>query len=566
MKTTSLLIVQVCSLLLGFSPLNSIYAQDTLVKPKFEYSTNDSDFSYVLKNETARLAQVNSGSASGNYAGISTADNNLSLAYNIPLRKFGLLEINAAGGIKEGIAQLISSDKLNAGATLGLKYKRLFITKLVVDSNADLFEKREIEAEYAYKIELQKIKQSVGKMKSDVTNKKNEIQQLEQKRIELKYLNLSYSKDTNTTLFIDNDKAKNLVAKRNALIARQDVLKEKYRVSDAAIQNEIVRINASYSLIKNPTVLDSLKHIYAVAEVKSIVYHYSDSLASIKDQLKILDKEVVSNTFKPTMIEDVLSEIEKANLELEQLIKLLEFDNPGWMLLQTIKLEKQKKIDAINKERSEVKTIGHRVHWLSGGLSLTSENFSLYNSALPINERVYKQTDLVPTISTSYTYYVNDLEFGNDKKGIHNLRYFSLNAWLKSGNNVSGLKQVDVETRDSIASNQTIVSTQKAYSGEFKRQVVSANVSLDYYQLFGVLGRAGFHMRLGIDIGPFAPVTSFRVGAMFVALNRDKEDALVNFELFIGLNNLFKSGEEESLLSRNVFGIQTTFPFNVKLK
>ena len=88
----------------------------------------------------------------------------------------------------------------------------------------------------------------------------------------------------------------------------------------------------------------------------------------------------------------------------------------------------------------------------------------------------------------------------------------------------------------------------------------------DFYQFIGTKENVGIHFRGTVDLGQEAPVTSLRMGLLFAATKKDDIKSVANFEIFYGLNDIFKEGEENSLLSRNIFGIQTSIPFNLITK
>ncbi len=120
-----------------------------------------------------------------------------------------------------------------------------------------------------------------------------------------------------------------------------------------------------------------------------------------------------------------------------------------------------------------------------------------------------------------------------------------------------------VETIDSISTSRIIRESQKAYIGVFEDRIVTSQIFCDYYQLGFSQNNLGFHIRGLLEIGPHIPRTSIRFGILFSAMKKDDDASIVNFEIFYGLNDVFESDEEDDLLKRNSFGLQTTFPIKL---
>ena len=78
---------------------------------------------------------MNANGAIGNYVGISTKDKNLSFAYNF-VGQNSLYEINASGGVQDGVSTLITDNKLNTGVSLGFKFHRFLGTgKIAINAH-----------------------------------------------------------------------------------------------------------------------------------------------------------------------------------------------------------------------------------------------------------------------------------------------------------------------------------------------------------------------------------------------------------------------------------------------
>lgn len=573
MKTTSHLFIQACSLLLGFLSLNDTFAQrqqtvsndDDIIEIENLLIHENDFFNYFMKKEVSRITQANSGSGIGNFAGISTTDDNLNFAYNFVFDK-GLLELNAAGGIKDGISQLVSDSKFNTNIGIGVKYKRAFKGKVLI--NRDELETLKIEAYdtyYDYKKKKAACLIYVEGLKADYVKKKEAFDKIDKLRANLEKLAYDKKKDSIRPHFVDADQATYLEKKLKSLLQQVELFNSRLKTVDKQSAERITELKRAYSNLRNPTEQDSLQFEMSCSEAALLAIAYQDTLRRINTEMEELQKEQWNNTYSQELLAETYAKFEIALVDLNHASKKMELDGDGWNKMFTVDRAFSELKEKIRQKQNDINAEGVQLHLFSIGASFTNENFSLYNSSLPLADRIYRETDLIPSLQAGYIYYLNNSFFKKKEELEKSIRYFSINASVRWGNNISSLKHIEIETRDSIAGNQTRVSTQKVYDGVFESGVVTANISADYYQYLGTKDNVGFHVRALVDIGPFAPVTSLRGGLLFSALDKNKERALLNFEIFYGLNNLFKTGEEQSLLSRNVLGIQTSFPFDFNL-
>src|SRR5882757_6294401 len=77
----------------------------TLRGDTIDFEDADQQLKYILSNEFARIVTGNTFAGLGNYAAISTADNTLSGAANLVLKK-SVLGIKVGGGLTDGISTL----------------------------------------------------------------------------------------------------------------------------------------------------------------------------------------------------------------------------------------------------------------------------------------------------------------------------------------------------------------------------------------------------------------------------------------------------------------------------
>ncbi len=326
---------------------------------------------------------------------------------------------------------------------------------------------------------------------------------------------------------------------------------------------DFVKLESEYLDLKYKYELKKLKYEAEIVSINEQIQRKEKDLDNVASrnrfaQIAVINARLENQSPKKIdsliYIQDTLNTIESIyTLEIKELRRKRKDLISG----DTQNLEKNSFIINRNNILSSINSIspiGRRIQWFSVGFSITQESFQLFDKTLALDKQIYKVQDLVPTMDFAFTRFRH---FNLAPK--KHTRFFSVGATIKYGNNVGRLDNLDIQTRDSININRVIFKTQTAYSGNYLDNQITAKITLDYYNFVGNKDNIGFHLRATHDLGPFAPVSSFRIGIMLSAMKDNSSSS--NIEVFFGLNDLFKNHGENSLFGRNVFGIQTSFPF-----
>jgi hypothetical protein len=355
--------------------------------------------------------------------------------------------------------------------------------------------------------------------------------------------------------------------------------------NDSKLNNGIT-LGSKYHLVVGNPVIEYAKDNFTISELnyRDLKYQYelkklkrNNEIATLQKEIQKKEKELISatDTLNQAKLKLLDAEIAKKSKEIiDSLNKIKEtFQTAEGILVLELKEQRRKletllsgeahdlednayitQRDAILKTINSQVPIARRIQWFSAGFSITQESFQLFDRTLTLDKQIYKIQDLVPTFDIAFTRY-GHFDLKPEKQSY----YFSIGATIKSGNNLSSLDKLEIQTRDTLDANRVIFKSQTAYSGNYLDNQLTAKITLDYYNFVGSKDVMGFHLRATHDLGLFAPVSSARIGIILSAM-KDKS-SISNIEVFFGLNDLFKNQGENSLFGRNVFGIQTSFPF-----
>lgn len=527
--------------------MKSLWAQDysTRVYEINEHNTEDV-FRYFLRQEISRTAHINSNQPFANTAGISTTDDNLDLHFNIPFNR-SALDIYASGGIKEGVTEISRDSKFNSKASVGLNFKYVFKTEMEFDQS----ELRNISLDYEkarmkWRLNAYKKGDVLSAFVADTLKLFGKLEANFKRIVRLEQCLIDLKKAPNAVVVVDHD-----------LQVRLEVLRP-------YLQGEISRLHEDLKALQqeNSQELDSDAQ-HRILWKQLVV---TDSIKLLNDSLIQVDKQLKENVFDTLKLWQARKDLEMTEIELEAKRRMLIADSHGNDYDYESDQEFRSSVDKLDNRFQEIKASSLRLHWFAFGANFKAEDFALYDASLPQSDRISKEQDYIPSLNAAYTYYRHGNYLKDGSKNYDDVRYFTVSGELSWGNNTQDLLQSEIQTIDSLAPNQFKTSSQKVYEGVYEDNVVRAKLLGDYYHLFGGLDNMGLHVRASLDLGPKSPVTSLRFGAVFSVLDKEKKASFVNFELFYGLNDLFQTRGEKTLLSRNVFGIQSSFPFKFKIK
>ncbi len=505
---------------------------------------------HVMRQEFSRIINTNANGVIGNYVGISTNEDNLSFAYNW-LRKYHVWEVNCSGRVKEGISTIASNSALNTDVNLGAKFHQILSAdKITISSlNDRTLEKKAKDLQNQHESYLKRYDLREAELKLVVDAKTKQREELNKRRT------LLISRQEFGTL--DEETAKKIEKRKKNLDAEIRLLETKINNSSTIVEKLLGDLAAAQVNVKNPFAQEQFE--VDKLKISLLPELWADTLTRKKYDMKSLEALAKANTFNVDTLKaiDLLLEIVKIDLNVAE-------EN-----LNYLPYELAEKSNAYSKERKEIidklnnaRTEEIRLSWVSLGASVKNESFSLFDQTLSQDAQIYKENDLVPSINASVSRYINEMNETGRSDRARNIQFVTIGGNLKYGNNLAELKQVDIQTTDSVSPSRVIFSTQKAYQGRYKENIAIGNLFADYYMFVGAENNIGIHLRGTVNLGPFIPVYSVRGGLLVAALKRDDTKSILQFEVFYGLNNIFKTGAENNLLSRNVFGLQTTFPLN----
>jgi len=541
---------------------NDYYAKiDSLVNDE----SGELRLKHVLRQEFGRISKTNSNGIIGNFLGISTKDNTLDFAYNFVLDD-EIIEINASSKVSDGISTLFSNNEINTGVGIGIKYSKVFgqedisinFDEIKTIQIQDIKLKNEYELyKLNYYTKLKELEADTMKKFSKLKRLNNYLDSLNTKRSDL--LAGGASRFLNPILERRDNIQDSILSKRIFLLEKRidkEKLAKQRKIQNLTNQLNAIGVGNITPEIKAQFALDTL-------EVVQLSYKQDDSLKNLNKELLKLRKKISENVFTEEKIEKTKKEIFLSDKDLESAVQEY-FYFKDW----DVGSKHNKYVDDYEKNLNKFNKIRARdikLNWFSIGANINQESYTLFDPTVDFSSQINNESDLIPSLQGSYSYFLNTKKKGNNFQNNRRIRFFTIGGKLKFGNNTGSLKKIKIETTDSIALNRYSIKADDALIGEYKDNQIVVELFTDYYLFTGNKDNFGFHLSGNLNIGPFVPITSIRGGVIFAALKKDDTKSIVNFELFYGLNDIFKAGEEQSLLSRNFFGIQTTFPFNFKL-
>jgi hypothetical protein len=555
MKSPYRSILAIFLLISGFTDAQSCAPCDTLSLIS-DSKDPEKVFRFFLRQEISRTAHVNSNGAFANTAGVSTSADALDLHYNFLFNR-SALDLNASGGLKEGALEISRNSKLSSNVVLGANYKYVFKAGMeVCESEIDNIRAERVAAKIKRERALAKTDEELAKWKKEVVELKNQLN----KDSVLYGRMLILTENTEFHLAVDSLLYARQCAEMDFKMTTLKGKRSRLQELNTKIKAEQLRLAA--------IPIDKRKQEDSVqlVSLRWKLYQISDSLlVQVKDSTR-LRTEMKENEFSHEKLKALEQRMNHARRLLSLLEQQIALDPMGNIARFKLESEFCESVEKSNVKIRELRPSSIRMHWFDLGGSLKMEEFTLYDPSLALGSRMYKEQDYIPSFSASYTYFRDGSYLKNGKNQYRDIRFFSIKAEVSYGNNSDDLTQFEIETRDSLASNQFKVANQSVYEGKFETNIARAKFSADYYHLYGTKDNAGYHLRAQVDLGPFAPVTSLRLGILFSVLDKDKQDAFVNFEVFYHLKDIFNGRSEKTLLTRNVFGIQSSFPFKIARK
>ncbi len=538
---------------------NGVYAQnyydnlEELVNASGSSANNRLD--HVLRNEFSQLINANTNGMIGNYVGLSTKDKTLSFAYNF-VREDRIIELNFSGEANDGIAGIFAENKFKTGVQIGVKYNKLFGEKkiqLVFDEVKAIQKKLNDLKNEKNLYHLNEMSDSI-KLKKEITKKEQAYDALKKKR----KLFYAAREEKNP---LDKEKAKSYNFQKNIIETEIELLKNKLSNIASIQTSRMAAFEKKKGEIAKPTLNNKYQFRIDSLEILNLKIVLTDSLKNYEKKLFGINKKIKANTFNQTSLDELEAQLKVAEYEIKIAKEKYAYYDNGWTsdaIDDLFEDNRKKALDDFQKLRAK----DFQLSWITAGVGFSNESYSLFDPNLSLDDQIFKENDLIPSLNFSFSNYTNEITSNLNAPGVRRVCFFTIGATLKYGNNLNSLSEIVVETIDSIAPNRSVINSKKALSGTFEDGIVTSQLFCDYYQLGFTKSNFGFHLRSTVDLGPSAPVTSIRGGVLFSAMKKGEVKSIINFEIFYGLNDIFK---DNNLLNRNILGIQATFPFNFKL-
>jgi hypothetical protein len=326
--------------------------------------------------------------------------------------------------------------------------------------------------------------------------------------------------------------------------ARRDILDSIYAVHVKKNPNSIPVLNAK--LIKQSaliTAYDSVLAIYSpvnTAAARDSVLKYQELLTTAVGAREKLVAELKAIEVRKD-VEDIVKEI-RAGTESR----------------------------SIQRETATDGVTSFRLSWFSYGFSYRKDTYKTYDADLPLSERIGEKQFDGFSFTTGFNFYFqrNPMWINFANKRFFNSIYANINYSAAYDNTFAALKETSLTIIKNTVSNDTVYQfssteklrdvTDKAFKRYFVHKVG--------FQFTGMMGKKQFW---GVNItgnsGVSAeedPVYNLRTGILFRFLDSADQKSKVNFEIFLGLNDLSDTKEtDKSAWKRREIGISASVPF-----
>ncbi len=470
-----------------------------------------------------------------------------------PIRN--IFEINGSGAINDNIAGILSENKFKSDIEIGFKYHKIFGIKglSINDTEFEMNKSDYNSLENNNKLKIIKNTNNIDEAKLNMEIKAKEEKSAEKKHHKMLASEMNASIDDELNQEFNNEKK----------IIQNEIILLKAKINDFNSHKEaqLVIFKNNRDRVDNT---DPYKDkIYLIDSLKLIkeLYQIQKSLTTKNKELIDIDKKINDNLVTEATIEKAQNDVELAKINLK-------IAKDTYNYTQNYELSKAN--DTYNEEYKKIlekvsKFRANDIHlsWISFSGSISNQTYKIFDRTKMPENQILKEQDLIPSIGFSFSSYKNE-----DKRHFlfpfrdRKIVLFVIGAELKFDNNITALKQIEIQTVDTVAENRIIIDSQKAFEGAFKKSIQTGQIFVDYYNVGWTNQNLGLHLRATLDLGPFTPVYSARAGLVFSAKKKDDIKSNVNFEVFLGLEDLFKKDGENELFLRNSVGIQTTVPFN----
>ena len=467
----------------------------------FSFNASAQNSNDQLAKYLSYFSTGNSFSSLGNFAAVSTANNTLNASLSFLNDNNSMYTVDIRAGATQGIATLFDEGELNSNVSIGFQYRRLFSSK----SNTYI----------GFNIPDQKLlEQQKQKINDDFNNKK-----------------LSLFKKLNSP-------------KPKPSPADQIVLKKYKTPSGKAID-----LKTHKDLVK---VLSSIDSTLAKYDSMSFIDfdNEDDNTKQLVNDLRKYRDDLIKRT-------DINSNV----IFAEAMTQLID--------------ERDTKLAEVTKKENELKPRFIRLNFISFGYKATNNRFVRFIDSLSPDSQLDRINYISHNVNLSYNFVSNIKNVkSNQNRDITDFkastyRYLSIGAEFSLTDNQSSLEQVEVvDNRFTNEDNTRVVNrTQNAFFGNYLDDLSSVTVFIDYFSYFDKKKNfTAFHLNPTMIFREnVKPVANIQLGVLIPFKRRDNEKTIINVELFYRINDVFNtSNNANTLLNRNMIGLQTSFPFNIK--
>jgi len=281
------------------------------------------------------------------------------------------------------------------------------------------------------------------------------------------------------------------------------------------------------SIVQNPGTLDVLR--------------YKDSLVSVIDAKLKTSKELEGLDNGEMTAADLAEEIKKA-------------------------AEKS----VIEKELSTNGVTSFRMSWFTTGLLYRRDNYATYDSLLNFSKRVNEKAFDKWLVNITYNFFWQRTDswiaFRNSK--FINSIYLNANYSLIRSNSYENLSEMSFSTTRTRLQNDT---TYEFSTSKKLRDISGTEFTTRWVHRMGIVTTAmlGKKQFFGLNLSGTTdmskakkPVLATRLGLLFRFKDSENEKSLVNFELFLSLNDLTDTRQKnKTAWQRKEIGVSATVPF-----
>lgn len=213
-----------------------------------------------------------------------------------------------------------------------------------------------------------------------------------------------------------------------------------------------------------------------------------------------------------------------------------------------------------------------RLNFLSFGYKATNSNFVRFIDSLELSKQLVKTNYTSHNLYLSYNFISNIKNVESSNKKINKFdpstyKFLTLGAEFSYTNNQSSLGQVEViDTKYQNEEDARVVNkSQKAFLGDYLEDLSSLNLFVDYYSFFEKESNfLAYHINPAMVFRENSkPVATVQFGLLIPFKKKEDNKSKVTVELFYKIKDIFNTTENDnSLLNRNIIGVQTAFPFN----